>query len=325
MVFADSLKLKEVEKRMRYFRLKEDDFAKLFKTQKEDFPIQCRDIIKKKDFRYRKANLAERDKIITSILKKIDSNTLSVAGNARQHQWESGWTENLKEYVRTHDNYSLTPKFIRPGQALRLNRDFIIPISDRFEFDFIDVLRRWLFLKYFRNKDLIYEFGCGSCQHPVVLSELFPKKQIIGLDWTSASIKIIKKLRQLNKINLMGKHFNLFKPDFNYKLSSNCAVFTVGTLEQLGRNFDPFLKYLIFNKASLCLHLETIRELYEGENLLDYLALKFDKKRGYLDGFLERLNELEENNKIQILKVQRIYFGSLYHDGYSLLLWRPRK
>jgi len=310
---------------MKYFRLTEDDFAKLFKTQKKYFPAQCKDIIRKRDFRYRKADLAERDNIITGILKKIDSNTLSVAGYARQSQWERGWTENLKEYVRTHDDYSLTPKFIRPGQALRLNRDFIIPISNRFEFDFVDVLRRWLFFKYFRDKDVIYEFGCGSCQHLVVLSGLFPKKQIIGLDWAFASIKIIKKLAQFNKINLKGRRFNLFKPDFNYKLSSNCAVFTVGTLEQLGRNFEPFLRYLIANKVSVCLHLETIRELYDDEYLLDHLALKFDKKRRYLDGFLWRLNELEENKKIQILKVQRICFGSLYHDGYSLILWGPKK
>lgn len=309
---------------MKYLTLKEDDFAKLFKTQKKDFPIQCRDIIRRRDFRYRKVCLAERDKIITGILKKIDSNTLSVAGNARKSQWECGWAENLKEYARTHDVFSLTPKFIRPGQALRMNRDFIMPISNRFEFDFVDVLRRWLFFKYFRNKEVIYEFGCGSCQHLVVLSELFPEKQIIGLDWAFASIKIINKLAQFNKCNLKGKSFNLFKPDFNYKLSSNCAVFTVGTLEQLGRNFEPFLKYLIANKVSLCLHLETIKELYDDENLFDYLALKFDKKRGYLDGFLNRLNELEGDKKVQILKVQRIYFGSLYHDGYSLILWKPR-
>ena len=310
---------------MKYFRLKEDDFAKLFNIQKKEFPIQCRDIIRMKDFRYRKADLARRDKIITGILKKIDSNTLSVSGHSRQSQWERGWTENLKEYARTHDDYSLTPKFIRSGQPLRLNRDFIMPISNKFEFDFVDVLRRWLFSKYFRNKDVIYEFGCGSCQHLVVLSELFPEKQIIGLDWTSATVKIIKKLKQLNKINLNGRHFNLFKPDFSYKLSPNCAVFTVGTLEQLGRNFEPFLKYLRTSKVSLCLHLETIKELYDNECLLDYLALKFDDKRGYLDGFLGRLRELEKNKKVQILKVQRINFGSLYHDGYSLILWRPNK
>ncbi|MGD0335697.1 MAG: class I SAM-dependent methyltransferase [Candidatus Omnitrophota bacterium] len=310
---------------MKYLRLKEDDFLKLFNIQKKEFPIQCRDIIRVRDFRYRKMDLARRDKIITGILKKIDSNTLSVAGRWRQSQWECGWSENLKEYTRTHDAYSLTPKFIRPGQPLRLNRDFIMPRSNRFEFDFVDVLRRWLFSKYFRDKDVIYEFGCGSCQHLVVLSELFPEKQIIGLDWTFAAIKIIKKLTQLNKINLRGKHFNLFKPDFSYKLSPNCAVFTVGTLEQLGRNFEPFLKYLRTNKVSVCLHLETIKELYDNGCLLDYLALKFDNKRGYLDGFLERLRELEKNKKIQILKVQRINFGSLYHDGYSLILWRPKK
>jgi len=309
---------------MKIFRLKEADFAKLLGVHSKDLPPQCKNIIKKMDFRYRKIDLRQRDKIIADILEKIDSNTFSIAGSSRRPQWERGWGQNLKEYARTKDIYSLTPKFIRGGQPIRLNRDFIIPTSDRFEFDFVDVLRRWLFIKYFRDQDAIYEFGCGSCQQLAILAKLFPKKQIIGLDWSLASVKIIKRFNQFNNTNLIGKSFNLFKPDFNYRLLPNSAVLTVGTLEQLGSNFEPFLKYLMANKVSLCLHLETIEELYEGQNLLDYLALKFDRKRGYLSGFLARLRELEEKKRVRILKAQRIYFGSLYHDGYSLILWRTK-
>jgi len=230
---------------MKPLKLSENDFARLFNTRKDSFPKQCRDIIKKRDFRYCKIDNSEKEKITSSILKRIDSNTLSIAGPHRQPQWESGWSENFKDYIKTRDNYSLTPKFIKPGQPIRLNRDFVVPLSNRFEFDFVDVLRRWLFLKYFKDKSSIYEFGCGSCQHLVVLCELFPRKSIFGLDWAASSLKIIDKLSEFNKCDLNGKLFDLLNPDYAFKLPKDSAVFTVGTLEQLGSNFEAFLKYLL--------------------------------------------------------------------------------
>jgi hypothetical protein len=93
-------------------------------------------------------------------------------------------------------------------------------------------------------------------------------------------------------------------------------------MEQLGSNFEPFLQYLLSNPVSLCLHLETIKELYDDRYLTDYLALKFDSKRGYLSGFLPRLQELEREGRVEILRAQRIFFGSLYHDSYSLIVWK---
>lgn len=120
-----------------------------------------------------------------------------------------------------------------------------------------------------------------------------------------------------------GSSFDLFEPDNRLRLREDSAVFTVGTMEQLGSNFEPFLQYLLSNSVSLCLHLETIKELYDDSYLTDYLAIKFDSKRGYLHGFLPHLRELEKEGKVEILRAQRIFFGSLYHDSYSLIVWKP--
>jgi hypothetical protein len=267
-------------------------------------------------------NQDERDELITSILKRIESGDLAVSGPRRQSDWERGWAENLAEFERTGDIYVLTPKFIKPDQPIRLNRDYVVPLSERFEFDFVDVLRRWLFTKYFGGSNTIYEFGCGSCQHIVVLAEMFPGKKIVGLDWASSSIAIINRLVEVHRWNLEGKLFNLFEPDRTLKLEEGSIVFTVGTMEQLGCNFEPFLQYLSSNPISLCLHLETIKELYDDRYLTDYLALKFDGRRGYLSGFLPRLKELESKGIIQILRIQHILFGNLYHDSYSLIIWK---
>jgi len=304
-------------------RLKLNDFARLFQTDVDDIPPLCRTIVEERDFRYRKMARSEHDELITNILKRIDSNELIVSGPHRQPDWEQGWAENLREFEKTGDIYALTPKFIKPNEALRLDRDYVIPYNERFEFDFVDVLRRWLFTKYFGDSTEIYEFGCGSCQHLALLAGMFPEKEIVGLDWASSSIKIIDKLVEINGWNLEGRLFNLFEPDSRMKLREGSVVFTIGTMEQLGQNFEPFLQYLLSNPVSLCLHLETIKELYDESYLLDYLAIKYDSKRGYLDGYLSRLRELEKEGRVEILRAQRTFIGNLYHDSYSLIVWRP--
>ena len=70
--------------------------------------------------------------------------------------------------------------------------------------------------------------------------------------------------------------------------------------------------------------MEPTIELYDESNLLDYLAMRFHVKRGYTEGYLPRLRELESQNKVEILKVKRLFFGSLYMEGYSCLIWRPK-
>ncbi|GAI42232.1 unnamed protein product [marine sediment metagenome] len=61
----------------------------------------------------------------------------------------------------------------------------------------------------------------------------------------------------------------------------------------------------------LCIHVEPTIELYDESNLVDYLAIKFHKKRGYAENYLTRLRKLEAQNEIEILKVKRLFFGSL--------------
>jgi hypothetical protein len=68
--------------------------------------------------------------------------------------------------------------------------------------------------------------------------------------------------------------------------------------------------------------METTYELYDQDDLFDYLSAKYLEKRGYLNGFLGRLKVLESEGAIEILGTHRT-FGSLFHDGYTLLVWKP--
>jgi len=96
-------------------------------------------------------------------------------------------------------------------------------------------------------------------------------------------------------------------------------------LEQTGRAYESFLQFLLEASPTLCVHVEPICEWYDENNLIDYVAIKFHKKRKYWENFPNRLRELEDEGKVEIFKMKRPYFGSLYLEGYSQIIWRPRR
>ena len=103
------------------------------------------------------------------------------------------------------------------------------------------------------------------------------------------------------------------------------GVITTLAMEQLGANFQPFLNYLLAKRPKVCVHLEPIVEFYSPSvNLLDALAAEYHRKRGYLEGFWPTLKELQNAGKVDILDARRLLFGSLYHEAYTVLVWRPR-
>ena len=68
----------------------------------------------------------------------------------------------------------------------------------------------------------------------------------------------------------------------------------------------------------ICVHLEPIDELLDETKLIDKLSIDYFRKRNYLNGFLPYLEELEKENKIEIITKQRIYSGSYFIEGHSL-------
>jgi len=99
---------------------------------------------------------------------------------------------------------------------------------------------------------------------------------------------------------------------------------TFAALEQIGSNHEAFLQFLLSKSPALCINVECFCELYDENNLIDYLAIKYHKKRNYLDGYLNRLQQLEGDGKIEILETKRPYFGCMYHEAYSFVIWKPK-
>jgi len=302
------------------------DFAKSFGTHAGDISKECKELIAGKDFNYEIITGVNRDNVILEILKKIQADNQIIGARSRQEVWNDGWTENLKNFIKSkYDLNALVPKFIRQNQLVRFNQNYIKPSNPNFELDYFSVFRSWLFNKYFKQVNNVYEFGCGTGFNLVALAKIFPDKSLYGLDFVRASCELVNKISEAYQLKLKGCIFDMIDPDKNFKISAHSAIFTIGSIEQLAGKFENFLLYLLKQSPELCVHVEPTVELYDKNNLIDYLAIKFQQKRGYTQNFLPRLKELEKKGKIEILKIKRLFFGSLYMEGYNLMIWRPIK
>ncbi|OHB76552.1 MAG: hypothetical protein A2Z25_17975 [Planctomycetes bacterium RBG_16_55_9] len=305
-------------------KLEEQDFARAFGIDVEELPEECKVLIAEKDFGYEVLEGPERDKVILDVLKRIDSDRQVVGADERQAVWDKGWTDNLKDFIES--GYSLDkliPRFIRPNQIIRFNGNYIRLSNPNFELDFYSIYRLWLFKEYFQEFDAVYEFGCGTGFNLVALAQLYPEKRLHGLDFVRSSVELVNKIGEAYEWNITGHLFDMLSPDESLRIEPESAVFTIGAVEQLAGRFEPFLQWLLDQSPALCVHVEPTIELYDETRLFDYLAAKFHRKRGYTQGYLTRLRELESRNEVQILQVKRPFFGSLFMEGYALTVWKP--
>jgi len=303
-----------------------EDFASSFGTTVSDIPKECRKMIEKCDFNYTVLQGVSQEKVILDVLKKIDADQQIIGAAKRQNVWDNGWSENLQDFIDSGYNLNaLVPKFIRPNQAIRFNQKYIMPVNEKFELDYFSVFRLWLFKKYLKEFNSIYEFGCGTGFNLVVLGQLYPEKELHGLDFVPSSKKLVDSIARHHNLKIKGHVFDMILPDDSLDVAPNSAIFTIGAIEQLASRIEPLLQFFLKKSPKLCIHVEPTIELYDENNLVDYLAIKFHKKRGYTQNYLTRLRELECEGKVEIIKVKRLYFGSLYMEGYSCIIWKPKK
>ena len=297
-------------------------FARVFGCVPDCVPPECVAAMQGVDFQYAILEGKSREATFVRVLRTLDS-ALEITGRHRKARWEDGWSENLCDFVESgYDLRALVPKFVKQNEVMRLEGDYILPVDPQFETHFVAVLRAWLFKTYCAGVDRIFEFGCGPAHNLVALAKLFPEKELVGLDWSEAALKIIATVADRFNFKLSGRLFDMFAPDVTLTVPRNSAVFSIGAMEQLGGEFEPFLQFLLQKRPDVCINVETLYELYDQDDLFDYVAAAYLRKRGYLQGYLTRLRELEHEGAIEILQVRRT-IGSLYHDGYSFVVWRP--
>lgn len=304
--------------------LSEKDIAHFLGIATDDLSKEIRILIQKTDLRYRRMEQYERDKAILTILKRLESPNLGISGVDQKERWINGWNENLNIFIESgYDERSLVPKYIKQKHPVRLYSDYIIPLNDNFEKDFLYIIRQWLYATYLSAHNPIYEFGCGTGTNLAELAKMYPKKELHGSDWVDVSKKIIDLLAKEKGYNLTGHVFDMFFPEESFPLKEGSAILAINSLEQIGEKFEPFLQFVLARKPSLFVHVDSFIEFYDENNLPDYITLMHNRKRNYLSGYMTRLRELERMGIIDILKAQHVPCGGLYHDFYSFAVWKP--
>ncbi len=306
-------------------QLTPEDFADAFGVPRQRLPLECVELVRQADLTYRVLRGVEKERTVVQVLKRINADTQKIASVERRDVWERGWREALEDYVKSgYSEDALVPRFIRPNQPVRLNRQYVMPSNPSFELEFVRVLREWMFREFFAETEQVHEFGCGTGFNLLALSNIYPDKQLHGSDFVPASVELVNQIARARKLPLSARIFDMTEPDPNYPLAPGAGIFTFGSLEQLSGRFEKFLQFLIGRKPCICVHVEPTIELYDEDDLIDYLAAMFHRKRGYTEGFLPRLQELTEQGVIEVVKTKRLNFGSLMMEGYSLMAWKPR-
>lgn len=278
------------------------------------------------DFRYRRLNMSERDAVMRHILEKLEGydRMCAIPGDGKK-RWEREWKSAYRSFVNGSFKLGdLAPVWLSCPQAVRLDGDYALPTSSCFNLNYFRVLLQWIAETYLSRARVIHEFGCGSGFNVLQIAKLLPTAEVHGSDWSPYTKKIIETARVRLGARVYGHQFNMLTPRRDFSLSPSTAVLTVGSLEQLHDHFDAFLRYLLAQKPSIVVHVEPIVEWYDTGTLFGFLGASFHKKRRYLHGFFPRLRALEKGKKLRILKAQPARMGSIYHDSYAIIVWKPR-
>ncbi len=278
------------------------------------------------DLRYVTLSREERDATVLRVVQTLQSGDLQRAGPARSPVWEAGWRENLEE-IRKQGFRSdlLRPRYFR-RDLVRYDGDWVRPLGPLFETDLFGVIRGAVFERYLSDSESIVELGCGTGANLLDLAELCPRAELVGCDWATSSQELLDVISAEIGREIRGVHFDMFDPHGSAPLpgGKGCSVLTVHAFEQLGVDFGPMLEYLLALAPERCVQIEPVAELYDPDALHDWLALEYHRRRGYLDGYLDALRALERAGRVEIEEARRVRFGSLFHEGYNLLVWRVR-
>ena len=306
-----------------------EDFCSLFfdsSFESEVLRKEIDELVVKLDFSYRQCTRHEYNSSLLEILKAIDSNLHDHSRKHRLSRWESGWSENLEEFLESNfDVSALVPKYYRPSYISRFSGELVISNSPSFQYDFFQILRKYLALRYMKSFSEIYEFGCGPGHNLVSIASTLnnPVCKYIGLDWSSSAVETVNQIGKHLNLNCIGQQFDFYNPILNHNVQEDSLFVTFGGLEQVGSKFNSYLNFILEKKPALCINIEPINEFYDSDNLLDVLALRYHEKRNYLNNYLSKLLLLEKLGKIDIINMSRVPFGGLYHEGWNQIVWRP--
>lgn len=248
----------------------------------------------------------------------------TVVGEHRAAIWRDAWQDHLDDFVLSgHALEALNPRFVGGTALLRWQGAYVEGVTERFELAFLEIFRDWLFRTYLPDASHLYEFGSGSAFNVAAYAKLYPQTAITALDWAPAAVTLANLLGEHHGMKISGQRFDFFAPDSAFEFAPNSCVLTMCALEQVGERFLPFMDFLREKRPRRVVHMEPMLELYDPQFPHDALAIRYHQQRKYLTGLLPHLRALENAGAIRLLKVQRLKFGSRFHECFSLIAWEP--
>jgi SAM-dependent methyltransferase len=275
---------------------------------------------------YRRLEHEEAARAAAAAEAEIARADLRVSGASDRPVWERGWggvLDTVKEKGFTRA--ALSPQYFRGQMILRLQGGYIEATTPGFVTDVDAYLRRLLFHRYLADASDIVEFGCGTGLNILLLSEIAPRARLTGTDWSAASVEILAiAARELDR-DIRGARVDMRSLEGcdAAPISPETAVLTVHALEQLGRDFGPFLEHVCAARPRLCVHFEPLVELYDRADPFDDRAARYHERRNYLTGFLPAVQALAAQGRADIVALRRFGYGSHFHEAYNALVWRP--
>lgn len=279
------------------------------------------------DLLWRRLDPAEHGAALLDARQQLDVE-LEAVGPVRLARWERGWQEVLERVTREGAREeTLRPQYFR-YDIVRFRGDYARVARPDFEFRLYRVLADLIFRKYLAGMDAVVELACGTGLNLLHLGRLYPGIRLVGCDWARPSQAILGRIAAEHRINLSGRRVDLWSGEgFDPSLlggSARAAVLTTHGLEQVGGHVAPFLDMVSALKPALVVHIEPLVELYEPGLPFDDLAIRYHTKRNYLHGLLPAIRGLRDQGRAEIVAERRLGLGSAFHEGYSLLVWRPR-
>jgi hypothetical protein len=274
---------------------------------------------------FRRLDRQDRDTACHAVLSRILDETLPRSVESSAERWVKGWDEVRRDFVSSgYDLQMLRPQYFRYKQV-RFAGDFVEVSTPAFEYDLYTAMRGFLFRKYLDGISRVVEFGCGTGSTLLLLHSIFPHMELIGTDWAQPSQEILGLISEKKGVPVSGINFDMLHPASSESPSihSRTAVITMHAMEQLGESFGPFLDFLRAARPALCLHIEPIYEFYDSSSFFDCLAQSYHRRRNYLRGFLPVLEALARRGHAEILQSYRSGLGCVFHEGYSVVVWRP--
>ena len=277
---------------------------------------------------YRNLTPEEISDVFVGIERDLAGRDMPVSGPGMHALWERNWADQLEAVIGSEGddtaNRKIVPEFIQDRDIVRLDGELVTTRTPAFELNFANLFRKWLFRKYFSDIDWIGDFGAGSGLNLGFLCDLFPETTLRGFDWSESAVGIIDHIGEIKKADVRGQIFNFEEPDQSLTLPSRAGVLTWGALEQVGDRFAPFMEWIRARDPQIVIHVEPIVDWYDENQLVDEIGIRYHEKRGYLKNFWPTLRDLEKAGEIEIVQAKRLRFGSLFHEVYSFIVWRPK-